>query len=372
MAKRKSNQNIKIIDDDIDDKFVQFFGDMKFDNKNMETELKTRFSNYLNNTNSSNSNNENNDNNAIIFVRSSTNQQEDSCGIQIEKCKQYCDKINLVVKQTDIYKFDGHSAFKDSAYKLPILEIIAKPENANKHLVFNDPSRLSRNVQFAFDILHDCEKQNIKLHSVREEQVFDLKDKKQKIELLVSIEDAQKESETISRRIIESNDIQRDNGGHFGKVPFGKEKYIEHKETIPGNIINVRKIRNLPEEHVETRVIRLIKILRGNCVNTTVKDFLSLFNSLHEHKVQYGSEEEPFCNSVTWVNFVDKDLEIPSSYSDITQLLNDWDILNRGRKWTTNSIMNLVIQNNLNKPVEPKPKSKYNYEFNNYADYKWY
>jgi DNA invertase Pin-like site-specific DNA recombinase len=356
MSKRKSNQNINIIDD----KFVQFFGDMKFDDKNMETELKKRFSNYINNTNS------NNENSAIIFVRSSTNQQEDSCSTQIEKCKQYCVKNNLVVKQTDIYKFDGHSAYKEAVYKLPILEIIAKPENANKHLVFNDPSRLSRNVQFAFDILHDCEKQNIKLHSVREELVFDLKDKKQKIELLVSIEDAQKESELISKRIMESNDIQRDNGGHFGKVPFGKEKYIEHKETIPGNIINVRKIRNLPEEHVETRVIKVIKILRGSCVNITVKEFLNLFNGLHAHKVQYGSEEEPFCNLITWVNFVDKDLDTPSGYSDIAQLLNDWDILNRGKKWNVASIMNLVIQNNLNKPIE-KPKQYYN-NYNNYIN----
>ena len=33
MSKRKSSKNINIIDD-IDDKFVQFFGDMKFDDKN--------------------------------------------------------------------------------------------------------------------------------------------------------------------------------------------------------------------------------------------------------------------------------------------------------------------------------------------------
>ena len=41
MSKRKSNENINIIDD----QFVQFFGDMKFDDKNMETELKKRFNN---------------------------------------------------------------------------------------------------------------------------------------------------------------------------------------------------------------------------------------------------------------------------------------------------------------------------------------
>jgi hypothetical protein len=46
MSKRKPNQNINIIND-LDDKFVQFFGDMKFENKEMESELKNRFSNYI-------------------------------------------------------------------------------------------------------------------------------------------------------------------------------------------------------------------------------------------------------------------------------------------------------------------------------------
>jgi len=362
MSKRKSSQNINIIDD-IDDKFVQFFGDMKFDDKNMETELKKRFSNYINNTLQSN-----NENSAIIFVRSSTNLQEDSCATQIEKCKQYCDKNKLTTKSADIYKFDGYSAYKNSAYKIPILEIISKSENRNKQLIFNDPSRLSRNVKFAFDILEHCEKQNIKLHSVREEQVFDVKDKKQKIELLVSIENAQQESQTISKRIIERNEIQRDNGGHFGKVPFGKEKYIEEVENIPSNIIKIRKIRDLPSDHNESRIIKLVKILRGNSDNIKIKDFLNLFNGLHDYIVQYGSEEEPFCNPKTGKSYTDSDLGLPSSYYDIAGLLNDWGILNRGKKWSTTSIRNLAISNNLNKVQEPK--FKYNYNYANYN--KWY
>jgi DNA invertase Pin-like site-specific DNA recombinase len=158
-------------------------------------------------------------NRSIIYVRSSTQQQNnvytnsESLNMQIFSCENFAKENNL-----DIISIEKEicSARKGSNQK--VLENIIENNN-NINLMVFDISRFSRNIFDGTHMLKQCLDKGITLYSVKDNLfVKDLKDIQSFTNLLIS---AQAESDAISHRVQQSIQYRRSLGAYFGKEKFG-------------------------------------------------------------------------------------------------------------------------------------------------------
>lgn len=265
-------------------------------------------------------------NRTFILARVSSKSQVDSLPVQIQVCTNYCNKNNI----SNITVVEDICSAYNSFDKLKLHTILNKHHNIN--LVIKDPSRLARDIVDGSEIIKICNDKNILIHVVDNDFRCDTTINNKR--LLCGVYDAEIEAKTLSKRQRTHNDTKRKLGSHFGPAPFGMEVFTELK-----NNIKLRKLRELIDQHIEKKTIRLISMMYGK-MNINMIEFYELFNSLHVNELKLGS-------TYKFTDYKNKeytavDLKKGFHYNSIINILNDWKILNRGKEWSTNTLKNVI------------------------------
>jgi len=262
-------------------------------------------------------------NSAIIYARCSSKKQDtdhhQSLLCQISKCLEYCSNMKFDVKCIIKDIKPGHEL-----HKLSIFNILNQYENCN--IIIVDPSRLSRSVSQANDFIIKCLENKIKIHFVNDKLVTDSNYDYCKI--IKSVAEAYTETKTLSKRLKTCFDVKRKLGSHFGKPQFGYNiEYVNDNKTG----INIRK---LIVNHLEQDIITIIKYLY---YGIDIKTFNSLFQKVindKKFKLKYDNGEN--VEEIEYGNF---------SSSEISNFLNEHNILNRNNLWSANSVLNIINKN---------------------------
>ena len=276
--------------------------------------------NSLNNVSFNSANNK-----AVLYTRVSSVSQADSLPVQKQVLQNYC--IVNKLKVIDMYQDIG-SAYNDS-YKLSIHSILEMYSNVC--LIIKDPSRIARNIIDGAEIIKKCSENNIIIHVVEHNYICNTTITAK--QLLCGIFDAQTEAETLSERQRSHNNVKKSLGAYFGSVPYGKESYsTEH------NNIMIRKVRNLPADHKESKIINLIDMM---LYGTSKKAFYQHFNSLHDFQDKLGGNKHKF-TSYKGEEYTETDFLNGFPINTIVGLLNDWKITKRGKEWTESSLKTIM------------------------------
>ena len=274
---------------------------------------------------------------AIIYCRVSTNSQSDSLPIQKQVLELYCHTNEYTIKDCIS---DIGSAYNNSEL-LSIHDILDKYKNIN--LIIKEPSRLARNIIVGAEIIKKCIEKNIVIHVVDNNYMVNTT-VFAKI-LLCGMYDAMTESETLSKRQKIHNTIRKNLGAHFGTIPYGFMQY----SSLVSNI-TIRKIKKLPEEHNESKIIKLIEIMYYGTINNNItKDFYELFNSLHDFPEKLGTSYK--FTDYTNKEYTDADFAKGFTVGSIVDLLNDWNILKRGKTWSKSSLLSVISNNTDNEII---------------------
>lgn len=250
-------------------------------------------------------------NDTIIYVRSSTKNQNNplynstSQATQIAVCEQYCKDIGLRSVSSDNVIHETCSA-SGSIKQKSLLSIINT--NKNKTLICYDVTRFSRNHRYGTELIHMCIDSKLEVHFVRNNIV--VKDDKDLLRFVMALVNAQSESNVLSVRIRDSINFRKSNGTYnFIRETFGFDllKNSNNKKVLEIN------------EH-EQQVIGIVLRLYYGCLSSEIK---------------------------LESNIIDDSIIIYGNYrnSSIASFLNNSSILNKNKKWSANSIKNLIDKN---------------------------
>jgi DNA invertase Pin-like site-specific DNA recombinase len=254
----------------------------------------------------------------IIYCRVSTQTQD--LEAQLHACKEYCSKFKLNVIAIVTEKC---SAYKSQQSKL--LDIITKNNNIN--IVIYSVDRFSRNTQTCDDFIDLMQQNQIDLKCVKEYINIDTAYGKHNFRQMVSA--AQYESELIGERVKNNIKYKRDNNIHIGKAPFGY-------------FINDNRV--LQKNNEEQAIIKFI--LRSVNAKYTLTQWTDIMYTLLTELDRPQSDFVPIeiieeDDKYTYhVYAADEKVVIKKSL--IVEILNDYNILNRTRKWTLHGLTKIV------------------------------
>lgn len=247
-------------------------------------------------------------NNTVIYCRvSRENQNMDA---QKDACIEFCNRLHLNVIQIVCEK---KSSFK--CKQVGLAKIMNTHSNCN--LIVFRVDRLCRNIGVCNKLITDLEKNNIVLYSVSDSINLTNAYGKNLFRQLVST--AQYESELISERGKVSIAFRKKHGLAIGGcIPYGYEK------------VNGRILPNKSEQLVLKFIATLYK--------RTLK--LSNINDLFYRLLISLDNKEPFVPIAINENEADynsNDL-IKVTVGTIADILNDYNILRKGKEWTNTII----------------------------------
>ena len=224
---------------------------------------------------------------------------------QEEECVKYCKLNNLRIHQIQKEHISGFG-------KQKILEqIIMKSKNIN--LIIYDISRFSRNSLFGYKLLKACQKRNINIHFVKENQKYYAGTDAIELShnILEGLNDSEKEWHSIRNNTIKSIAIRRKKGLVLGQIPFGFDSI--NKKLVKNNDFNA---------------IRLIIGLRNGIKSSNdMKEILKKLSSNYDSLNYYDENNNiiaEFTNALTL------------DFKTITYIFNDYNIC--GKKWIQSRI----------------------------------
>jgi DNA invertase Pin-like site-specific DNA recombinase len=263
--------------------------------------------------------------NAVIYSRVSSKSQADSLPVQKQVLTNYCITNNFkIVESVE----DVQSAFKNPEL-LSINDIVDRYNNIN--IIIKAPCRMMRDIEMGSRLIKNCIKKNILIHVV--DHNFICNSTLNAKRLLCGMYDAMNESETLSKRLKSHNLVKKNMGAYFGTIPYGMESYMEIVNNVP-----IRKIRNLPLDHIESKIIDLIDMMYCGTVSDK---FYSLFNSLHSFPDKLGGDKFKFTDYKN-KEYNDNDFAKGFTISTIVNLLNDWKILKNNKEWSIDMLNNVI------------------------------
>ena len=255
----------------------------------------------------------------IIYCRVSTPDQE--LKAQEYACIQYCGGKGYNIK--DVVTETG-SAYKTG--QTPKLDELIK-NNSKIILLVNRIDRFSRNIVICDNNLKIMQDNNIILKSVND--YIDLSSPIGRHIFRNNISQCQLESETIGERIKSSIKYRIENGLFIGVPKFGYK--IENKIKI--------------QDKYEQSIIKFISdnLYTTKTSNAFSKDLFKVLKTTDKTKDSYVN-----------VVFADKDgndvLESYITTSIISDILNEYELFKRSKKWNITKVRNLynAILNDLN------------------------
>lgn len=259
--------------------------------------------------------------NSVSYIRISTPNQLSGHSIEAQKniCQQYANQNNLNISKEYVDIGSGK--------KMKNLENLNKliEENEDCTMLIVNVDRFSRNTYEGIEYLNKLKKKKIKLYSIEQnvssENISGLR-------LIKNyLNDSEFESNTISERVSKSLKLIIDKGGFIGVPRFGYSKC---------------KLNNIPvlvKNKSEQEIIKFIIDSRIGLKSSTKL-------SVQLKKITKNSK-------LPKLNFYSKDnIEIETfdkpftlTFNEISDILNDYKIKNRNKKFKGNSVRNIFKKN---------------------------
>ena len=273
---------------------------------------------------------------SIIYLRLSSNNQAKlynnflSFGKQYQACVSYAQNNNFIIKETIEEVI--------SAYKIQRRELDDILDNNNNiHIIFYNISRFSRNCVKGLVYINKALSKKIVFHFVQENLRTDNISFSHHIRTGLSL--AQNESEIISNRIKSTCKLLKDKGHKFGKVPYGF--------TVSNN--EIRQFIPLSNEY---DVINFI--IKARSDTTTSLELNNILKKLAPNNfIPIEIYEEKYGSIIPPNRYIN-----PLRFKNISDILNEYSVLKRGKKWTAQSVsyifnkyMSLKI-NKINKTLD--------------------
>jgi DNA invertase Pin-like site-specific DNA recombinase len=243
---------------------------------------------------------------------------------QYNQCKDYADKNNYKIIES--FKEIGSAKY---IYKLPILTEIVN----NYHditLLIRSVSRFSRNTKQGLEYYEKLKESNVKLIFTVDNLIINNNNPHIMNRFRNLISEAEMESAIASKRQLDSIKFRRQMGGHIGGIPYGYK--LENKTGISKLIIDKN----------EQNVIKFIKAAREGKTNSRKLSMLIFKISQFKDNIEfidYDGETiiERFNNKYTL------------SYNEISNLLNEYKVNNRGKIWKTSTIYRILNKDKIKK-----------------------
>lgn len=250
---------------------------------------------------------------SLLYTRVSTSSQADySLTFQYQLCLNYINENGILLSES--FSEIG-SAYNGNQKILNSL----LTNNSNCNLYIWNISRFSRNISKGVEMIGLAKKNKINIHFI--EDNLDSSKISHLHQIRVKISEAQLESETLSSRLNSRNSQLRAEGWTFGKPVFGKK------------IVKQSGKRKFSKCDDEKKVIDFIVQARNGISCRLLNKKLKLIDS-----------------KAPAINFYDKDGETKINYfnesetltfSEIADLLNDYNIKKRGKIWSASSVNNV-------------------------------
>jgi len=225
----------------------------------------------------------------IIYIRCSSlrqNLMEENLhggNTQRQICIDYANEKNFEIIK--IIEETG-SAIDDKIKKLKLWKL--PNEYPNTHVIFADPSRLSRNLGTGVQLVQHFINKKCILHSARDNISSDSYHGLR--EIIDSIHRSYDESEVMKKRLRTTMKVKKRNGSTFGSAPYG------YKNIRSVNPINNYPITSRQKDSKEQKTIELIKKLY---FGSDMESFYEIFRELsHEpdYRMLYDEDEyESIC-----------------------------------------------------------------------------
>ena len=254
----------------------------------------------------------------IIYCRVSTPDQEMKA--QEYSCIQYCGEKGYTIK--DVITETG-SAYKEG--RNPKLDEVLQ-NNSNIILLVNRIDRFSRNIVICDANLKIMKDNNIILKSVND--YIDLSSPIGRHTFRNNVSQCQLESETIGERQRSSIKYRIENGIFIGVPKFGYK------------LENQIKIQDKYEQSI-------IKFISDNLYKTKTSDSFS--KDLFKVLKNTDKPKEFYVNVIFSDSNGNDTVDSYITTSIISDILNEYELLKRGKEWNTTKIRNLYndILNNL-------------------------
>lgn len=268
--------------------------------------------------------------NCGIYTRISSSKQVNGTSLEIQsrKCLNFANQKGLNVKE--IYSEIG-SAYQGSNLLTKFDEFCQLYKNST--VLIYSVDRFSRSVEKGMNFLEKMLKQNTRLIFVEDGIVFDRKtSKKVNPQIKKLLELAENESRTLGRRISKSKQFNIEKGLYTG----GRIKYgYQTRKYQRGNKIYQKYVKNKYEQNVIKFIILCrTKNTSANQINKILK-YLYKGNDYEDLTLYYGDKET-------------EKLQSSLSFTNIAEILNDYGILRRGRKWNVCNVSLLFKRYNKN------------------------
>lgn len=263
---------------------------------------------------------------AIIYIRCSTKKQnEDNLhgySTQLGLCREYAEKNNFNVTEVLFDTIPGHNISK-----MKINHILDDSTYSNINIIFADPSRLSRSPSEGTSFVMKCLDKKIICHSARHNISTN---NNPELKLFLSyILDAYTESQIFISRMKSMIYLKKKHGSYIGVPPYGYHlvKCINTSSEYP---ISVKKL----DKH-EQDIIKLIALLAFGSYLEPLYVLLRELSNNTNAKLYYsnGKQEIEFENKICYGY-----LREP----DIANILNNFNILKRGKLWTKYSVSGII------------------------------
>lgn len=221
-----------------------------------------------------------------IYNRVSTGKQSSDKKLGLSTQKDLCGKYITKFypdNQNILNFYDIGSSYKTQKILIGMKDLICKLKQ-NSLILISETSRLGRSKKMVEQILKIVKKKKSFIVSISENLVFGKTKLNDKF-FIQKIIDAEKESDTLSLRIKNTHTYIKKNGGYIGKAPFGY--------SIKKNHRNIPVLKENPQDFM---LIDKIVNLSNECL----------------------------------------------SYSEIKDIMNNQNILNNNKKWTTSKVKNIL------------------------------
>lgn len=250
----------------------------------------------------------------IIYTRISSAQQN-SLQQQEQSCREF-----LLNKNYNIIDVVQEAS---SARHIKNLKNLKKIIHNNKNItiVVYSIDRFCRNTIDGINILKTLVKKNIKLLAVQDNIDFTTAAGRHAFRQRLSA--AELESDLISERVQRVINFKKQHNHYFGKAKFGY--------SLQTQIIDGMKINTLIENQEEQKIYKFIDyIIHKRVTITYLTKELSKISEIIDKLEIYEND----------ILIADND-RIYLTTKSIVNILNDYNILNRGKQWTSSHIQNI-------------------------------
>jgi len=271
---------------------------------------------------------------AIIYTRLSSSNQSFNNGVyvsienQVNKCNEYCQKLNMSVfgNVTEI------KSAKNINKQYELQKILN--ENSNINIIFYNITRFSRNTGQAINFVNKCIEKGIKLHFTEENFTIDHYMDQHRLRLGLS--QAEYESNVISNRVRSNNNVLRNKGWKFGRPRYGKK--VIFKDGIRSFTINM----------LEKEIINFIVMSRiGDTSCSRLNRQLNKIIPKNKEPIEFWDMETE--------EMIDRfDKKYTLNFGEIADLLNSYKIRSRFGEWSSskvNRIFNECFKNKLENKI---------------------